>query len=259
MAMVAYCRGCASLFGPGTCLLLATAVEEGMIRTNPAAGLRLFVQRGEGEAREGDVKALTEEELLRLLAEIPGEQRLFFEFLAQTALRIGEAIEVRWTDIDLGDRWPPGPPGRKTRRIRLSEGMARQLWTLRKATRAGDEALVLTAPRGGRISPPNLMVRTLKPAARRAGLGDWPGFHTFRHTCATMLIRNGWNAVQVQKFLGHADPGFTLSTYVHLLPEDLPDPGFLEPLTSIPCDQDATRMRPEQPKAAEEALVAGRP
>jgi hypothetical protein len=55
-----------------------------------------------------------------------------------------------------------------------------------------------------------------------------------------MLFRNGWNAVQVQKFLGHADPGFSLSTYVDLLPQDLPDPRFLEALTSISCDQDAT-------------------
>ena len=56
------------------------------------------------------------------------------------------------------------------------------------------------------------MARVLKPAAVRAGLGawvgkparaeSWVGFHTFRHTCATMLFRSGWNAVQVQKFLG---------------------------------------------------------
>jgi hypothetical protein len=84
--------------------LLATALEEGLIRTNPAAGLRLFVQRDETADHEEDVKALAEEELLALLAGIPVEQRLFFEFLAQTALRIGEAIEVRWSDVDLGDR-----------------------------------------------------------------------------------------------------------------------------------------------------------
>jgi hypothetical protein len=30
----------------------------------------------------------------------------------------------------------------------------------------------------------------------------------------------------VQEFLGHSDPGFTLRTYVHLLPEDLPEPAF---------------------------------
>ena len=27
-----------------------------------------------------------------------------------------------------------------------------------------------------------------------------------------------------QKFLGHSDPGFTPRIYVHLLPEDLPEP-----------------------------------
>ncbi len=88
------------------------------------------------------------------------------------------------------------------------------------------------------------MSRVLKPAAVEAGIGrwimlegkrraeTWVGFHTFRHTCATMLFRHGWNAVQVQKFLGHADPGFTLRTYVHLLPEDLPEPAFMEAVTA---------------------------
>ena len=50
------------------------------------------------------MKALTEEELRRLLAEIPSEWRLFFEFLAHTGLRIGEAIALRWSDVDLGQR-----------------------------------------------------------------------------------------------------------------------------------------------------------
>jgi integrase len=52
---------------------------------------------------------------------------------------------------------------------------------------------------------------------------SWVGFHTFRRTAATRLfIGQGWNAAQVCRFLGHTDPGFTLRTYVHLLPEDLP-------------------------------------
>jgi Phage integrase family len=54
----------------------------------------------------------------------------------------------------------------------------------------------------------------------------WIGFHSFLHTCATMLCRRGWKAVQVQRFLGHSDPGFTQRTYVHLLDEDLPEPDF---------------------------------
>jgi hypothetical protein len=70
----------------------------------------------------------------------------------------------------------------------------------------------------------------LKPAARRAGV-PWAGFHTFRHTCATLLFRHGLNAKQVQTWLGHHSPAFTLSVYVHLLADDLPDARFLDGLT----------------------------
>jgi hypothetical protein len=71
----------------------------------------------------------------------------------------------------------------------------------------------LLRQRGGRIEPSNLISRILKPPARGAGLGEWVGFHTFRHTCATALFRAGWNAVQVQRFLGHHKASFTLDTY----------------------------------------------
>ena len=39
-----------------------------------------------------------------------------------------------------------------------------------------------------------------------------------------MLFRHGGNAKQVQRWLGHHSPAFTLATYVHLLPSDLPEP-----------------------------------
>jgi integrase len=124
--------------------------------------------------------------------------------------------------------------------------MVRSLWALRKETRAGDSDLVFAAERGGRIDHSNLMSRVLKPAGRKAGVGDWMGFHTFRQACATSLFLGGWNAVQVQRFLGHADPGFTLRRYVHLLPEDLPEPTFFAPadgsvLSKQPRDVTATR------------------
>lgn len=37
---------------------------------------------------------------------------------------------------------------------------------------------------------------------------------------------------QVQVWLGHHSPAFTLATYVHLLPNDLSDPDFLDGLTA---------------------------
>jgi len=46
---------------------------------------------------------------------------------------------------------------------------------------------------------------------------------------------------QVQRFLGHADPGFTLRTYVHLLPEDLPSTEFFAEITTEGDNKGATQ------------------
>ena len=71
----------------------------------------------------------------------------------------------------------------------------------------------------------NVASRVLKPAARRTDVG-WASFHTLRHTCASTLFRHGVNIKQVQLWLGHHSAAFTLDTYVHLLPDDLPESPF---------------------------------
>jgi integrase len=53
-------------------------------------------------------------------------------------------------------------------------------------------------------------------------------FHTFRHTCASLLFEHGRNIKQVQEWLGHADPGFTLRTYVHLMNAGVGDAEFFD-------------------------------
>ncbi|HET7572130.1 MAG TPA: tyrosine-type recombinase/integrase [Gaiellaceae bacterium] len=225
--------------------LFATAVEEGLIRSNPAAGLRV-AQRVEVETAdevETRVKALDEDELRRLLDEVGDEWRPFFAFLAHTGLRIGEAVALRWSDIDFGRKrvkvrrrlyrgnYAP-PKSRYGRRdVPLSDGMARALWQRRKDEKPADDAPLFPSSTGNPLDPSNVFARVLKPAARRAGV-PWAGFHTLRHTCATMLFRQGLNAKMVQVWLGHHSPAFTLATYVHLLPDDLPAAGFLDALTA---------------------------
>ena len=222
--------------------LLATAFEDGLIRGNPSAGLRI-VQRVDDKQDGPSTKALTEGELRALLAEVPDEWRLFFELLAHTGLRIGEAVALTWGDVDFGKRRlevrrrlyrgrfdsPKSRYGRRT--VPLEHGLSRALWRLRGS--APDTAPLFSSQDGSFLDPSNVAARVLKPAARRAGV-PWASFHTFRHTCATMLFRHGLNAKQVQTWLGHHSPAFTLATYVHLLPDDLPDPGFLGELTKAP-------------------------
>ncbi len=235
--------------------LMATAHEEGDLRVNPCAGLRLAQTQPADteEVDSDDVKALADDELARLLVEIHPSWRLFFEFLVHTGLRISEAIELRWADVDLERRrvsvrrrYYRGkvrkPKSRYGRRdLRLTEQMGASLRDLRDAPQGSADDLVFKAEQGGRIDQSNLMARVLKPAAVRAGLGQWVGqpkraeswvgFHTFRHTCATMLFRNGWNGVQVQRWLGHHKASFTIDTYVHLLDGDISEPSFFDERT----------------------------
>jgi integrase len=256
--------------------LLATALEDGTIRSNPAAGVRIVSPRetfDEAGASDEPVKALKPEQLAALMAQIPEEWQTFFTFLADTGVRIGEAIELRWRDVDLGARTvrierqfyrgrigrPKSRFGRRT--VKLTPGLAQTLWTQRK--RAAEDELVFAAERGGRIDQSNLMSRVLKPAAVEAGLGEWVktregrraeswvGFHTFRHTCATALFREGWNAVQVQRWLGHHKPSFTVDTYVHLLEEDTPEPVAVTAAVGNTRATEATETgRNEEPVAA---------
>jgi len=49
-----------------------------------------------------------------------------------------------------------------------------------------------------------LLDRFLQPAAKRAGISKWVGFHTFRHTYSTLLKANGEDVKAVQELMRHA-------------------------------------------------------
>lgn len=212
--------------------MLADAFEEEVIRRNPAAGVSVARPRDDVDGgEEAKVKALTDDELRRLLAEIAEPHRLLFELLAVTGLRIGEALALQWQHVDFGRsrllvrrRWYRGtfaaPKSRFGRRdVPLTEAMTRRLWQARKEVHGGDDALVFPSSAGTPLGDANLY-KVFKPAAKRAGV-PWASFHTLRHTCATALFRAGKNPKQVQAWLGHHAASFTMDVYVHLLPDDV--------------------------------------
>jgi integrase len=45
------------------------------------------------------------------------------------------------------------------------------------------------------------------------------GVHALRHFAASAWLAGGASIRDVAAYLGHADPGFTLRTYVHLMPD----------------------------------------
>jgi integrase len=217
--------------------MYATAVEDGAVRSNPTANVRIGVGRRTDDGGR-EVRALTRAELARVLACLPKDSRLFFEFLAHTGLRISEAIGLTWGDVEFSAsprlrvrrqdcRGEIGPlKSEKSRRdIPLSPGMARRLEAARAS--AGSTERVFTSPQGFPLSDSNLRRRVLTPAVEAAGL-PWVTFHTFRHTCASLLFEAGRDVKQVSEWLGHADAGFTLKVYVHLMDAGVGDAAFMD-------------------------------
>lgn len=225
-------------------VMFATALEDGVLRSNPALGVRIPAPSDNEEPAEEKAKALTRAELAIFLTALPDDWHLFFEFLTHTGLRISEAVGLRWEHLDLGEN--PKVEVReqlykgKRKRLKskdgerdvpLSPGMAKQLLAHRRDGYQGPKAPVFTSKAGTELRPENVYRRVLAPAAIGAGFKieievdgedekrsrSTVSFHTFRHTCASLLFEAGRNVKQVQAWLGHADPGFTLSTYIHLM------------------------------------------
>jgi site-specific recombinase XerD len=49
-----------------------------------------------------------------------------------------------------------------------------------------------------------------------SGLGSTFRFHDLRHTCATLLLKQGVHVKFVQELLGHDDVSLTLNVYSHV-------------------------------------------
>lgn len=233
--------------GPFTACL-ATARREGLISHNPATGAALPHRpqvEDDGDRPRPFPRLDDSTETMELaVALIHPKHRLMFELLAATGVRRSELIAFRVCDLHLnGDQ--PHVRVRQRAVRRTGAGMVLGALKSRYARRevpipldlayrlrsviAGrpEGALVFPGADGGPYDTHHLHQRVLIPACTEAGV-EWAGFHTFRHTVASRLFAEGRNAVQVQRWLGHHSPSFTLDTYVHLLDGDIGSP--LEPL-----------------------------
>ena len=119
------------------------------------------------------------------------------------------------------------PKSGKGRNIRLTqrataalrEHRKRQLEErIRLGTLWQDHGLVFPSGAGTPLSGGNLN-RAFKALLKRAGLSSMTRFHDLRHTCATLLLRQGVNPKFVQELLGHGDVSLTLNVCSHVLPD----------------------------------------
>ncbi len=135
----------------------------------------------------------------------------------------------------LGGRQVFAPPkGRKVRDVPLPESVALELATHLQAwpvigvqlpwedvsgpLRNAD--LMLSTRESTALQRNYVNAMVWKPALTAAGI-EPPrenGMHALRHFYASVLLDAGESIRALAEYLGHADPGFTLRVYTHLMP-----------------------------------------
>lgn len=132
-------------------------------------------------------------------------------FLAETGMRLGEALALEWTDLEL-----EGP--RAHAKVTTSKnGDARWVPLTGEAAQAARTRL--DQPNGPwRGLSTSIASHVFRAARERVATtaGDREVvIHTLRHTCASRLVRAGVSLPVVQDWLGHRDYRSTLR-YVHV-------------------------------------------
>ncbi len=224
-------------------VIFQSAVEDGVITQNPASKVGRFLPK---ETEKFEAVFLSRDELERFLASVralsPKYGPLFLTF-ARTGLRLGEALALRWGDIQFGqDAADPNrylwvrrnytagrfvtPKSGKSRRVDMSQQLRAALLELRderllegmlKGESPISEDLVFPSPTGEPLDPANLHKRVLLPAIQHAGLRRFR-IHDLRHTFASLLIQDGASLAYVKEQLGHSTIAVTVDLYGHLVP-----------------------------------------
>jgi integrase len=219
---------------------LEQAVDDRILRENPAARAGKTLPK----ATRPKVKALDPEQAAKFLdATLCDRHAALWLFMLETGVRPGEALALRWAEVDLkagnvtiarsltwrpkGDYVFTTTKTDKTRPLPLSKALVAALREHRRVQaeerlKVGpawvDEDLVFPTETGTPHRRENLTKRHLKPILKAAGLPEDISLYALRHSCATMLMSEGINPKIVAERLGHSNVALTLNTYSHVTP-----------------------------------------
>ena len=227
------------------------AVIKGDIVKNPMLGVNMIP---ESKFHTRQISFLTEDEVKLLKQELNRTYKNgkpiyvyadAYILILNTGLRMGEALGLKWSDINFEDRTvhiqrnismivnrsrEDGEPkyilkieeSVKTksgnRVVPLNSNAILALNNLKK-NNMGEFVITNTQ---GKIVPPHNFERTFKRALSNCGIEKDGGVHMLRHTFATLLLRRQSGDMDIKtlsKILGHRDTAITYNTYIHVIGE----------------------------------------
>ena len=182
---------------------------------------------------------LTLRQVLDILDNLDLMRRTMAHTDAATALRVSEVLGLKWNDLDFRDHLIQvrrayvdrrfGPPKSKASKapVPMHPLLAAHLLAWRKETLyPADEDFVFPSLRLKGKKPPvaNMLVADyLRVTAKKAGVVAPPrtfGFHTFRRTLASVLVKRKDDVKTVQEILRHQNLRTTLELYAKSMSED---------------------------------------
>jgi integrase len=215
------------------------AVRWGHISRNPLDAADPPRKKGDGSR---EMRTWTREQLKAFLGAVADERLCaLWHVIAMTGMRRGEAIGLRWIDVDLENarlsvRRALIPINREVVVSEPKTAKGRRVIALDPTTIAvlkgqaarqldeqteGDEGwvesgLVFTLENGAALDPESVS-RYWRQAVKESLLPQIR-LHDLRHTHATLALQAGIHPKVVSERLGHATISITLDTYSHAIP-----------------------------------------
>ncbi len=219
--------------------ILEVAVERELIGRNPARGKRRRLKERKPERTWLD----RAEQIVALLdagGELDAEARIdrkatprraFLATLTLAGLRISEALDLRWRDVDLAAgrlRVTDAKTDAGVRQVDLLPALREELSVHKAQTRfAGNDGFVFPTESGARQDRNNARQRVVVRSVARANenltargrnpLPEGITPHSLRRTFISLLLATGAEVPYVMRQVGHSDPKVTLSIYAQVM------------------------------------------